>query len=95
MAKGTINLPVSLDISEVTQWRQNLISVVNDHDEIEVDDSQLENIDTAGMQLLAVLAKEIQSTNKTLVKPEGGKWVRKKKDPGCLSANPEDCFIMC
>lgn len=36
-----------------------------------------------------------ESTNKTLVKPEGGRWVRKKKDPNCLSANPEDCFIMC
>lgn len=38
---------------------------------------------------------DYKSTNKTLVKPEGGRWVRKKKDPGCLSANPEDCFIMC
>ena len=77
MNKGTINLPVSLDISEVTQWRQNLISAVNDHDEIEVDDSQLENIDTAGMQLLAVLAKEIQSTNKTLVWQEPSDLITK------------------
>ena len=29
-----------------------------------------------------------ESTNKTLVKGEGGRWVRKKKDPNCLSANP-------
>jgi hypothetical protein len=36
-----------------------------------------------------------ESTNKTLVQPEGGRWVRKKKDPNCLSANPEDCFVMC
>jgi hypothetical protein len=36
-----------------------------------------------------------ETTNKTLVKAESGRWVRKKKDPGCFSANPEDCFIMC
>lgn len=38
---------------------------------------------------------EYKTTGKTLVEPAKGQWVRKKKDPNCFSANPEDCFIMC
>ena len=26
---------------------------------------------------------------------KGGKWVRKKKSPGCVSKNPADCYVAC
>lgn len=35
------------------------------------------------------------NSEKTLVEAASGRWVKKVKDTGCLSANPEDCYTMC
>ncbi len=40
-------------------------------------------------------AKYETQTSKELVSGASGKWVRKKKAPNCLSANPEDCYVLC
>ena len=61
-----ITLPESLDISEVSHFHHDLIEKLNEFDEFEIDDSELINIDTAGAQLLLVLALEIKTNNKTL-----------------------------
>lgn len=34
-------------------------------------------------------------SERILVRPAYGEWVKKKKYPNCLSANPDDCYIMC
>jgi OOP family OmpA-OmpF porin len=35
------------------------------------------------------------NSEKTLVEPASGRWVKKVKDASCLSANPDDCYVMC
>ncbi len=42
-----------------------------------------------------VPAKYDTQTTRELVSPASGKWVKKKKAPNCLSANPEDCYVLC
>lgn len=40
-------------------------------------------------------AKYDTKSSQQLVSAASGKWVRKKKAPNCLSANPEDCYVLC
>ncbi|MBK8443377.1 MAG: peptidoglycan-binding protein [Sphingobacteriales bacterium] len=49
----------------------------------------------AGKKLIEVPAKYDNVTEQILVSPETGRWVKKKVDPACLSANPEDCMVQC
>ncbi len=46
-------------------------------------------------KVTVVPAKYETSTSQELVSAASGKWVRKKKAPNCLSANPEDCYVLC
>lgn len=40
-------------------------------------------------------AQYTTTTNKRLVKEAYGQWVRKPKAAGCVSENPEDCYVLC
>lgn len=42
-----------------------------------------------------VPAKYETVTERILVSPESGRWVKKRVDRTCLSANPEDCMVQC
>ena len=50
---------------------------------------------------LAMFTGDIESTNATVetidfeVSPATTKWVKKKADKNCLSANPDDCLVWC
>ncbi len=48
-----------------------------------------------GCKVSVVPARYETNTSQELVSAASGKWVRKKKTPNCLSANPEDCYVLC
>jgi OOP family OmpA-OmpF porin len=48
-----------------------------------------------GCTVAVVPAKYSSNSTRQLVSAASGKWVRKKKAPNCLSANPEDCYVLC
>ena len=66
MSRCTITLPESLDVSEVALFQSDLINKLNEFDEFKIDDSQIVNIDTAGVQLLLAFALEIKTNNKSI-----------------------------
>ncbi|MBK8442558.1 MAG: peptidoglycan-binding protein [Sphingobacteriales bacterium] len=49
----------------------------------------------AEKKLTEVPATYENVSEQILVSPESGRWVKKKVDPSCLSANPEDCMVQC
>ncbi len=49
----------------------------------------------ASTRIRTVPAKYRTETRQILVSPAGGKWVKKKKSPGCFSQNPDDCYVAC
>lgn len=48
-----------------------------------------------GCTVKVIPAKYSSNSTRQLVSAASGKWVRKKKAPNCLSANPEDCYVLC
>lgn len=52
-------------------------------------------IKEASTKLIETAPRYETRTERVLVSDAYGKWVRKKKGPSCLSANPDDCYIMC
>jgi anti-anti-sigma regulatory factor len=59
-------LPAELTIAHVEQCREALMQLVESHDVIALDDSNLARIDTLGIQLLLSLVIHLSSQNKTL-----------------------------
>jgi len=49
----------------------------------------------ASTRIRTTPAKYRTETRQILVSPAGGKWVKKKKSPGCFSQNPDDCYVAC
>lgn len=56
----TIQLTEDLTIFEVSQYHQTLLSECNFKDKITLDFSHLEDIDTAGLQLVLSLEKQVK-----------------------------------
>jgi len=40
-------------------------------------------------------AEYTTTTNKRLIRDAYGQWVKKPKAAGCVSENPEDCYVLC
>lgn len=49
----------------------------------------------ASTSFRTIPAKYRTETRQILVSPASGKWVKKKKSPGCFSQNPDDCYVAC
>lgn len=49
----------------------------------------------ASTRIRTIPAKYRTETRQILVSPASGKWVKKKKSPGCFSQNPDDCYVAC
>ena len=60
-------LPSELTIANVDECKSQFIAFVDGHDEIVFDDSDVERIDTVGIQLLLTAITYITAQNKTLI----------------------------
>lgn len=61
-----IKLPTELTITQVNDYKSKFIEYVDEHENIEIDDSDVERIDTIGLQLLLSFVIYINFKNKTL-----------------------------
>ncbi|MEW6991731.1 lipid asymmetry maintenance protein MlaB [Colwelliaceae bacterium 6441] len=60
-------LPDELTIAQVEEYKSQFIDFINKNDVIELDDSQVNRIDTVGIQLLLAAVIYIAAQNKSLV----------------------------
>ncbi len=66
MKKGSITLLESVDIRAANEWHTELLRTLSGVDEIILDASAVERIDTAGLQLLLAFPREAQLRNMTV-----------------------------
>ncbi|NMP31372.1 STAS domain-containing protein [Thalassotalea sp. M1531] len=59
-------LPAELTIAKAEAFKQILMEYVADHDSIVIDDSEVEKIDTIGVQLLIAMITYLISINKNI-----------------------------
>ena len=57
-----------LDIAQVTQWRESALQQLADvSDDVTIDVSSLQKIDTAGIQLLTAIVQHVESRGKKVI----------------------------
>ena len=66
MNNSVILLPSELTIVQAEEVKNQLLTAINEHDEVSIDDSQLVRIDTLGLQLLLAFVIHVTSKNKQL-----------------------------
>jgi len=59
-------LPADLTIAKAGEFKRLLMDYIEEHDDIAIDDSAVEKIDTIGVQLLLAMASHLASINKTI-----------------------------
>ena len=67
MPASTIKLPTELTIAQVEQFKQKVMVIVSDSTNISIDDSEINRIDTTGIQLILAIVTHISSLNKELI----------------------------
>jgi len=60
-------LPAELTIAQVEICKSQFIEFIEEHDEIVIDDSEVNRIDTVGIQLLLTAVVYIAAQNKSLI----------------------------
>ncbi|MCO4798814.1 MAG: anti-sigma factor antagonist [Colwelliaceae bacterium] len=60
-------LPPELTIAKVEEFKLHLLEFIEKNDEINIDDSEVNRIDTIGIQLLLTTIIYISMQNKTLI----------------------------
>jgi anti-anti-sigma regulatory factor len=60
-------LPPELTIAKVEEFKLHLLEFIAKNDEINIDDSEVNRIDTIGIQLLLTTIIYISTQNKTLI----------------------------
>ena len=65
-AENTLKLPEEISIANVGDWQDKLTAALQDASSLTLDASELSRVDTAGVQLLAVLFKQAQASNVTI-----------------------------
>lgn len=63
----TVELPEEISIENVTEWKQTFTGLLQGSSPIQVVASALSRVDTAGVQLFAVVAQAAKSAGKPLV----------------------------
>jgi anti-anti-sigma regulatory factor len=61
-AENTLKLPEEISIANVGDWQDKLAAALQDASSLTLDAAELSRVDTAGVQLLAVLFKQAQSS---------------------------------
>ncbi len=67
MSEFTIKFPAELTIVHVEQIKQQAIELVNNHEVVCFDDSEVSRIDTTGLQLIIAIVSYVLTQNKQLV----------------------------
>ncbi len=62
-----LSLDATLNIQNVTQLQEKLLSALHANEQLEIDASAVSSVDTASMQLLVILKQEAIKNNKELV----------------------------
>ncbi len=60
-----IKLPEELTIAQVESFRVDVIDLIENHNELSIDDSEIVRIDTTGTQLIIAIVNHISSLKKT------------------------------
>lgn len=60
-------LPPELTIAKVEEYKSHLLEFIEKNDEIEIDDSEVNRIDTIGIQLLFSTIIYVSTLNKSLI----------------------------
>lgn len=61
-AENTLKLPEEISIANVGDWQDKLAAALQDASSLTLDAAELSRVDTAGVQLLAVLFKQAESS---------------------------------
>lgn len=62
-AENTLKLPEEISIANAGDWQDKLTAALQDTSSLMLDASELSRVDTAGVQLLAVLFKQAQASS--------------------------------